>query len=130
MLNKQPAPHIARPLILLTSTPHPHAPPSPPAPLTGSLAGHTHPSILPPASPAGRPCVLGLATGSSPMHVYRELVRMHRHDGLSFRHVITFNLDEYYPMRPEALQASLPGLAARGSAAFCANKHQGLTARG
>mgnify|MGYP001818228632 CR=1 FL=1 len=44
------------------------------------------------------PCVLGLATGSSPIKVYEELVRMHQEEGLSFRNVITFNLDEYYPM--------------------------------
>jgi glucosamine-6-phosphate deaminase len=53
----------------------------------------------------GRPCVLGLATGSTPIGVYGELVRMHREDGLSFRQVITFNLDEYYPMQPDALQS-------------------------
>ena len=40
--------------------------------------------------------VLGLATGSSPIGVYKELVRMHKSDGLSFKNVITFNLDEYY----------------------------------
>lgn len=49
------------------------------------------------------PCVLGLATGSTPKHLYAELVRMHREEGLSFRGVITFNLDEYYPMAPDAL---------------------------
>ena len=43
-------------------------------------------------------CVLGLATGSSPISVYQELVRMHNEEGLSFKNVITFNLDEYYPM--------------------------------
>jgi len=43
-------------------------------------------------------CVLGLATGSSPIKVYEELVRMHNEEGLSFSNVITFNLDEYYPM--------------------------------
>ena len=43
-------------------------------------------------------CVLGLATGSSPIRVYEELVRMHREEKLSFRNVVTFNLDEYYPM--------------------------------
>lgn len=53
----------------------------------------------------GRGCVLGLATGSSPMGVYAELVRMHREEGLSFEGVTTFNLDEYYPMHPEALQS-------------------------
>jgi len=45
-----------------------------------------------------KPCVLGLATGSSPINVYEELVRMHKEEGLSFANVITFNLDEYYPM--------------------------------
>ena len=49
--------------------------------------------------------VLGLATGSSPTRMYDELVRMHREEGLSFRNVITFNLDEYYPMQPDALQS-------------------------
>ncbi|MBG6110024.1 glucosamine-6-phosphate deaminase [Flavobacterium sp. CG_9.10] len=43
-------------------------------------------------------CVLGLATGSSPIKVYEELVRMHKEEGLSFSNVITFNLDEYFPM--------------------------------
>lgn len=53
----------------------------------------------------GENVVLGLATGSSPIEVYRQLVRMHREEGLSFQNVITFNLDEYYPMRPEAQQS-------------------------
>lgn len=50
-------------------------------------------------------CVLGLATGSSPRSVYAELVRMHREEGLSFRNVITFNLDEYYPIEKTAIQS-------------------------
>jgi glucosamine-6-phosphate deaminase len=54
---------------------------------------------------AGRPAVLGLATGSTPLDVYRELIRMHREDGLSFRHVVTFNLDEYFPMDPRSLHS-------------------------
>lgn len=53
----------------------------------------------------GRSCVLGLATGSTPTRVYAELVRMHKEEGLSFKHVYTFNLDEYYPMQPDALQS-------------------------
>lgn len=53
----------------------------------------------------GRRCVLGLATGSTPVGVYDELVRLHRESGLSFANVVTFNLDEYYPMRPEELQS-------------------------
>ncbi|WP_247232810.1 glucosamine-6-phosphate deaminase [Telluribacter sp. SYSU D00476] len=51
----------------------------------------------------GKPCVLGLATGSSPKTVYAELVRMHREEGLSFRNVMSFNLDEYYPMQPDSI---------------------------
>lgn len=51
------------------------------------------------------PCVLGLATGSTPRTLYAELVRMHKEDGLSFRNVITFNLDEYYPIDKEAWQS-------------------------
>lgn len=54
---------------------------------------------------AGKPCVLGLATGSTPTGVYAELVRLHREEGLSFKNVITFNLDEYYPINPDALQS-------------------------
>jgi glucosamine-6-phosphate deaminase len=50
-------------------------------------------------------CVLGLATGSSPIKVYEELVRMHKEEGLSFKNVITFNLDEYYPMSKENNQS-------------------------
>ncbi len=49
--------------------------------------------------------VLGLATGSSPIQVYRELVRLHKEEELSFHNVITFNLDEYYPMDPGATQS-------------------------
>ncbi|MEQ8849826.1 glucosamine-6-phosphate deaminase [Botrimarina sp.] len=53
----------------------------------------------------GKPCVLGLATGSTPTTVYGELVRLHREEGLSFAGVHTFNLDEYYPMQPNELQS-------------------------
>ncbi len=49
--------------------------------------------------------VLGLATGATPIAVYAELVRLHKEEGLSFRNVITFNLDEYYPMQPNAAQS-------------------------
>ncbi|WP_413512973.1 glucosamine-6-phosphate deaminase [Myroides odoratus] len=44
--------------------------------------------------------ILGLATGSTPKGVYKELVRLHQNEGLSFKNVVTFNLDEYYPMHP------------------------------
>jgi glucosamine-6-phosphate deaminase len=53
----------------------------------------------------GRTTVLGLATGSTPIGVYRELIRMHREEGLSFANVETFNLDEYYPMAPENMHS-------------------------
>lgn len=53
----------------------------------------------------GRPCVLGLATGSTPTGVYEELVRLHKEEGLSFKNVISFNLDEYFPMQPRELQS-------------------------
>lgn len=47
----------------------------------------------------GRPAVLGLATGSTPVPFYRELIRKHREEGLSFAKVITFNLDEYFGLK-------------------------------
>lgn len=50
-------------------------------------------------------CVLGLATGSTPKTLYAELVRMHREEKLSFKNVVTFNLDEYYPIDNKALQS-------------------------
>ena len=53
----------------------------------------------------GEKCVLGLATGSTPIALYAELVRMHQHEGLSFKNVISFNLDEYYPIDKEAYQS-------------------------
>ena len=54
---------------------------------------------------ANKPCVLGLATGSSPIKVYEELVRMYQEEGLSFSNVVTFNLDEYYPMDKSNIQS-------------------------
>jgi glucosamine-6-phosphate deaminase len=50
-------------------------------------------------------CVLGLATGSTPLALYRELVRMHREEGLDFSRVTTFNLDEYVGLPPEHPQS-------------------------
>ena len=54
---------------------------------------------------AGQRTVLGLATGSTPIGVYRELIRIHRQEGLSFADVQTFNLDEYYPMDPGSMHS-------------------------
>ncbi|MFO8146002.1 MAG: glucosamine-6-phosphate deaminase [Bacteroidota bacterium] len=53
----------------------------------------------------GENAVLGLATGATPIAVYEELVKMHKENGLSFKNVITFNLDEYYPMEPDEKQS-------------------------
>ncbi len=60
----------------------------------------------------GRVTTLGLATGSTPTKVYRELVRMHREEALSFRRVVTFNLDEYHPINhshPESYHRFMRG---------------------
>ncbi len=54
---------------------------------------------------AGKKTVLGLATGSTPVGVYEELIRLHREEGVSFKSVVTFNLDEYWPMQPDELQS-------------------------
>jgi len=53
----------------------------------------------------GGHAVLGLATGSTPIGIYRELIRMHREEGFDFSDVVTFNLDEYYPMKPESIHS-------------------------
>lgn len=50
-------------------------------------------------------CVLGLATGSTPIRLYSELVRLHHEENLSFKNVVTFNLDEYYPMEPDSVNS-------------------------
>ncbi len=53
----------------------------------------------------GESCVLGLATGTTPIKMYAELVRMHKEEGLSFKNVVSFNLDEYYPIDKDAYQS-------------------------
>src|SRR3954470_13994492 len=50
---------------------------------------------------ANRTTVLGLATGSTPVGLYRELIRLHKEAGLDFSRVVTFNLDEYFSMPPD-----------------------------
>lgn len=49
--------------------------------------------------------VLGLATGSTPLGLYRELIRLTREEGLDFSKVTTFNLDEYVGLRPDHEQS-------------------------
>jgi glucosamine-6-phosphate deaminase len=53
----------------------------------------------------GEKAVLGLATGSTPISMYAELVKIHKEEGLSFKNVVTFNLDEYYPIDKDAYQS-------------------------
>ena len=53
----------------------------------------------------GENAILGLATGVTPIGVYREMVRIHKEEGISFKNVITFNLDEYFPMKPTSPQS-------------------------
>lgn len=57
------------------------------------------------AEGGGRKAVLGLATGATPVGVYRELIRMHREEELSFADVVTFNLDEYFAIAPDSVQS-------------------------
>jgi len=75
------------------------------APTAAKHVAHEIASLIRERSEKGKNCVLGLATGSTPVGIYAELVRMHREEGLSFQNVITFNLDEYYPMQPNELQS-------------------------
>jgi glucosamine-6-phosphate deaminase len=71
----------------------------------GSLVAQRIAEVIRAGRAAGKRPVLGLATGSTPVGVYRELIRLHQDDGLSFADVITFNLDEYYPMDPASIHS-------------------------
>lgn len=62
-------------------------------------------SLIKEKAATGQNCVLGLATGSTPIYIYDELVRLHKEEGLSFKNVITFNLDEYFPIEKSAPQS-------------------------
>lgn len=53
------------------------------------------------------PCVLGLSGGSSPLSIYEELVRLHKEEGLSFKHVIVFNVTEFYPLNSQNQHANI-----------------------
>ena len=59
-------------------------------------------AVIARATAANRHCVLGLATGSTPLGIYRELIRRHQAAEVDFAQVVTFNLDEYYPMPPDS----------------------------
>src|SRR5437660_10057452 len=115
---------IARP----PSPPSPASPPSPPGParrapprlIEGPRDRERIPTVVVPdhddlavllanrvaeviaRETAGRRrCALGLATGSTPLGIYRELIRRHQAGEVDFARVVTFNLDEYYPMPPD-----------------------------
>ncbi|WP_108870082.1 glucosamine-6-phosphate deaminase [Aquimarina aquimarini] len=66
--------------------------------VASKLVAHEIATLIKQKQQEGKPCVLGLATGSSPIKVYEELVSLHRSGELSFSNVVTFNLDEYHPM--------------------------------
>jgi len=77
-----------------------------PTALEGSIyAAQQIASLIKQKASKGEMVVLGMATGSTPIKMYAELVRMHREEGLSFKNVITFNLDEYYPIDKDAYQS-------------------------
>lgn len=59
---------------------------------------------------AGRFFVLALAGGTSPLVLYKELIRMHKEEGLSFRNVVIFNIYEYYPLSKDAVKSNLNSL--------------------
>ncbi len=70
-------------------------------PLSGSTAvAEEMATLIRQKQSQGKPCVLGLATGSSPISAYKHLIKLHREEGLSFKNVITFNLDEYFGLEP------------------------------
>jgi glucosamine-6-phosphate deaminase len=71
----------------------------------GRLVAHRIADVVRARAAAGGRAVLGLATGSTPIGAYRELIRLHREEGLSFARVLTFNLDEYYPMDPGSIHS-------------------------
>lgn len=66
---------------------------------------HEIASLIEEKNKKGEKAVLGLATGSTPTQIYDELVRLHKEEGLSFKNVITFNLDEYYRMDPKSIHS-------------------------
>jgi len=73
--------------------------------LASKAVAHEIAELIRERAKQGKMAVLGLATGSTPQGIYDELVRLHRNEGLSFKNVISFNLDEYWPMQPENLQS-------------------------
>src|SRR6267142_5861641 len=75
-----------------------------PADLARSVATRIA-TIIREKTAAGGRAVLGLATGATPIGVYRELIHLHRGEGLSFADVVSFNLDEYYAVEPGSIHS-------------------------
>ena len=50
-------------------------------------------------------CVIGFATGSSPLLVYQEIIKIHKTESLSFKNVVAFNLDEYYGIKKDDINS-------------------------
>jgi glucosamine-6-phosphate deaminase len=75
-----------------------------PGPMARQVARHIA-NLVEERQAVGQNLVLGLPTGSTPIGVYQHLVRMHREEGLDLSNVVTFSLDEYFPMEPESLQS-------------------------
>jgi glucosamine-6-phosphate deaminase len=90
MANPHPLPHTRTPSVLFST-----------AAASAKYVARELDKLIRARNAAGKSTVLGLATGSTPVGLYRELIRLHKEEGLDFSRVITFNLDEYYPMPKE-----------------------------
>ncbi|CAN5818877.1 glucosamine-6-phosphate deaminase [soil metagenome] len=75
-----------------------------PAQMSAQVANRVR-ALIEAKQAVGEPVVLGLPTGSTPIGVYHALVEMHREEGLDFSNVVTFNIDEYFPMQADSLQS-------------------------
>ncbi len=71
--------------------------------LTQAVAGYIA-ALIRSKQRAGQNAVLALPIGSTPVGVYKHLIQMHQ-EGLDFSNVMTFNVDEFYPIDPDALQS-------------------------
>jgi glucosamine-6-phosphate deaminase len=90
MASLHPVPHTRTPVLRFANA------------LTASkYVAHEIDRLIRSRNSTGKPTVLGLATGSTPVGLYRELIRLHTDEGFDFSNVVTFNLDEYLPMPKE-----------------------------
>src|SRR3954451_14600159 len=91
MMPQHPLPHTRTPTLLF-----------PTASAASKYVAREIDKLVRARNAAGKATVLGLATGSTPVGLYRELIRLHTDEGLDLSRVVTFNLDEYYPMPKES----------------------------